>query len=110
MVTTPQQVALIDVRRSVELFLKYKRKILGFIENMSYFQADKSSAPINIFGQGGGEVLSRETGLPLLGAIPIDLEISRGGDSGVPLMISSPNCDCAGVFKEVAEKIIKING
>jgi ATP-binding protein involved in chromosome partitioning len=110
MVTTPQEAALIDVRRSIELFVKYKRNILGFVENMSYFQSDKSSEKINIFGEGGGETLSRETGLPLLGSIPIDLEISKGGDRGVPLLISAPDSDAATIFKDVAGKVIQNAG
>lgn len=107
MVTTPQEAALVDVRRSIELFVKFKRKILGLIENMSYFQPNESSRPINIFGKGGGEVLSRETGLPLLGTIPIDLRISRAGDSGEPLLVSSAASSVAKIFRDVARKIIK---
>ena len=105
MVTTPQEVALADVRRSIALFAKINRQILGLIENMSYFQADHSSEKIRIFGHGGGETLSRETGFPLLSAIPIDLAISRSGDSGVPLMISSPDSDTARLFLDIARKI-----
>lgn len=107
MVTTPQEASLVDVRRSVELFVKFKRKILGFIENMSYFLPNDSAEPIAIFGQGGGDTLSRETGLPLLGSIPIDLEISRAGDSGEPLLVSSAASSAAKIFRDVARKIIK---
>ncbi len=82
-----------------------KRKIFGLIENMSYFQCAHSSEHIDIFGHGGGEKLSEETGLPLLGAIPIDLAISQGGDSGIPLMISSPDSDTAHLFLDIAGKI-----
>ena len=107
MVTTPQEVALADVRRCISLFAKYNRTVLGLIENMSYFQCAHSAEQIKIFGQGGGKKLSRETGLPLLGDIPIDLGISQGGDSGVPLMISSPNSDTARIFLNIAGKIEK---
>ena len=105
MVTTPQEVALADVRRSIELFEKHKREVFGLIENMSYFQCSHSEEHINIFGKGGGEALSRETGIPLLGAIPIDLEISQGGDRGLPLMISSPDSQTAHIFLDIAKKI-----
>ncbi|MCK5232285.1 MAG: Mrp/NBP35 family ATP-binding protein [Desulfobulbaceae bacterium] len=105
MVTTPQEVALADVRRSISLFVKYNRTVLGLIENMSYFQCAHSLEQIKIFGHGGGKTLSRETGLPLLGGIPIDPGISQGGDSGVPLMISSPNSDTARIFLDIAGKI-----
>ena len=107
MVTTPQEAALVDVRRSIELFVKFKREILGLVENMSYFLAPDSSEPDAICGQGGGETLSRETGLPLLGAIPIDLEISRAGDSGKPLLVSSTGSSAADIFKGIAREIVK---
>lgn len=105
MVTTPQEVALADVRRSIALFAQYKREVVGLIENMSYFQYGRTAERIEIFGSGGGKTLSRETGLPLLGAIPLDMEIRQGGDSGVPLMISSPDSDTARIFLDIAVKI-----
>lgn len=107
MVTTPQEVALADVRRAVELFNKLKRPVLGFIENMSYFQYAPSTDRLEIFGHGGGQRLSQETGLPLLGAIPLDLEIGRSGDSGVPLMVSAPDSDTASIFISIAGKMEK---
>lgn len=104
MVTTPQEVALADVRRAVELFTKMERPVLGLIENMSYFQCAHSTEHLDIFGRGGGQKLSQETGLPLLGSIPIDMEISKTGDSGVPLMISSPTSETARIFLDIAMK------
>ncbi|OPY89908.1 MAG: Septum site-determining protein MinD [Syntrophus sp. PtaU1.Bin208] len=106
MVTTPQEVALADVRRAIDLFRKFEMIILGLVENMSYFLPEHSDKPIPIFGQGGGEKLSEEFGLPLLGKIPIDLAIGKGGDSGVPLMISSPNSETCRIFQGIAEKIL----
>lgn len=79
MVTTPQEVALADVRRAIGLFRKTGQVIVGLIENMSYFLCDHSAKPIEIFGHGGGEQLSKETGIPLLCALPIDLELRKGG-------------------------------
>lgn len=84
-----------------------KRPILGFIENMSYFQAPHSTERLEIFGRGGGRKLCQETGLPLLGAIPIDMEISRGGDAGVPIMTSSPYSETASIFIDIAMEIEK---
>ena len=106
--TDLSDVTSVDVRITVlniELFAKHKREILGLIENMSYFQCAHSSEHIDIFGHGGGKKLSSETELPLLGAIPIDLEISQGGDSGIPLMISSPDSTTGHLFLDIAEKI-----
>ena len=72
MVTTPQEVALADVRRAIQMFEEMNIGICGIVENMSYFSCSHSRERIAIFGSGGGETLSRETGLPLLGSIPID--------------------------------------
>ncbi len=106
MVTTPQEVALADVRRAIDLFKKFDLNIVGLVENMSYFFAGRSEKPIEIFGRGGGKKLSREFGLPLLGEIPLDPVIVRGGDAGVPLMISSPDSEAGRVFQAIAEQII----
>ena len=78
---------------------------------MSYFICGHSAQPIEIFGHGGGEKLSQETGIPLLGNIPIDLELRQGGDAGMPLMVSKPDSDVGQIFqkaaKALAEKIDK---
>lgn len=110
MVTTPQEVALADVRRSIELFNKFNIGIIGLVENMSCFYCGHSEKPIEIFGRGGGEKMSKEFRLPLLGKIPIDLEIGKGGDSGVPLMVSAPDSETGREFKAVAEKIMEATG
>ncbi len=105
MVTTPQKVALADVRRAIGLFNKTGQTIVGLVENMSYFLDGHSAQPIEIFGHGGGEQLSKETGLPLLGALPIDLELRQGGDSGVPLMVSAPDSSTGTLFQAIAKKV-----
>lgn len=106
MVTTPQEVALADVRRSVSLFRKFDVSILGLIENMSYFLCGHSSVPIEIFGRGGGMKLSKELNLPLLGSVPIELEIRAGGDAGVPLMISAPDSAAGQIFQTIVRSIV----
>jgi len=106
MVTTPQNLSLADVRRAITLFRKHNLHIVGLLENMSYFKVSQSANPIEIFGRGGGEKLSRETGLPLLGAVPIDLEIGRGGESGVPLMVAAPESETGLIFQHVVEAIM----
>ncbi len=105
MITTPQEVALADVRRSIGLFNKIGQPIVGLVENMSYFLCSHSTEPIEIFGHGGGVRLSQETGLPLLGTIPIDLELRQGGDNGVPLMVSAPDSLTGLIFQTIAQKI-----
>ena len=105
MVTTPQEVALADVRRSIALFNKIGRPLVGLVENMSYFLCNHSAKPIDIFGSGGGEKLSQEADIPLFGAIPLDLELRQGGDNGVPLMVSSPDSATGLIFQEIAQKV-----
>lgn len=105
MVTTPQEVALADVRQAIELFHKTGQTIVGLVENMSYFLCCHSAKPIEIFGHGGGEQLRKETGRPLLGTLPIDLELRQGGDSGVPLMVSSADSSTGNIFQTIAKKI-----
>ena len=105
MITTPQEVALADVRRAIGLFNKTGQPIVGLVENMSYFLYNNSTQPIEIFGHGGGERLSQETGLPLLGTIPIDLELRQGGDNGIPIMVSAPTSLTGLIFQTIAQKI-----
>ena len=107
MVTTPQNVSLADVRRAITLFRKHNLHIAGLLENMSYFKVSHAAEPIDIFGHGGGEKLSRETGLPLLGGVPFDLELGRGGESGTPLMVSSPDSEIGLIFQRVAAELTK---
>ncbi len=105
MVTTPQEVALADVRRAIQMFEEMNIRICGIVENMSYFSCSHSQERIAIFGSGGGETLSRETGLPLLGSIPIDVELGKGADRGEPLMIGLPESPTAKVFEAIAQAV-----
>jgi ATP-binding protein involved in chromosome partitioning len=85
MVTTPQEVAVLDVRKAIHLFSQVQVPIIGVVENMSYYQPHPSEEKKYLFGKGGGERLARETGVPFLGMIPIDSDISQSGDQGVSL-------------------------
>jgi ATP-binding protein involved in chromosome partitioning len=105
-VTTPQEVALADVRKAVNMFRKMNIKISGIVENMSYFKCAHSDEKIEIFGGGGGEKLARQMNIPLLGAIPIDMELRRGGDKGRPIMIDYPDSETSEVFKEIARQVV----
>lgn len=86
MVTTPQEVALLDVRKAMHLFEQVKIPVLGIIENMSYYRRIPEEPPLYLFGKGGGERLAHERGVPFLGAIPIDPAISLCGDEGTSLL------------------------
>jgi len=88
-VTTPQEVALIDVRKAISMFETLKVPVLGIVENMSYFVCDGCEKKHHIFRQGGAQKVSRETGLPLLGEIPLDPRVAEMADEGTPF-VSTP--------------------
>jgi ATP-binding protein involved in chromosome partitioning len=106
MVTTPQDVALLDVRRALGMFRKLNVPILGVVENMSYFLAPDTGIRYPIFGEGGGQRIAAEFGAPLLGQIPLEMETRRGGDLGVPVVVGQPDSPQARAFREVAAAVV----
>jgi ATP-binding protein involved in chromosome partitioning len=107
LVTTPQEVALADVRRALRMFEAVNVPILGVIENMSYFVAPDTGTRYNIFGEGGGERLSKEYGVPFLGAVPLSMSVREGGDRGVPVVVGDPGSPQAEAFRRVAEEVAR---
>lgn len=105
-VTTPQDVALLDARKAVSMFNKVGATIFGIVENMSYYLCPHCGERVEIFSYGGGRETSSALGVPFLGEIPIDTEIRVGGDRGVPIMVSSPDSTPAKVFKDIASYIV----
>ncbi len=105
-VTTPQRVALSDVRRSVGLFLKENIPILGIVENMSYLKIPGTENVIDIFGSGGGEKVARAFRLPLLAKIPIEPEIRKGGDEGEPVAVEKK--EVSRPFYELAARVVEL--
>jgi ATP-binding protein involved in chromosome partitioning len=87
-VTTPQEVATLDVERGVAMFNQVNTPVLGIVENMSAYLCPHCGTREEIFGGGGGERLSRESGVPLLAQIPLVPELRASGDSGAPLVIA----------------------
>lgn len=104
MVTTPQEVALADVRRAVKMFEKVNVPVLGVVENMSGF-VTPSGETIDIFGSGGGAELAKQYGLPLLAKIPLEIGIRQGGDSGTPSALDRSSTTYQ-LFCELAAKVI----
>jgi ATP-binding protein involved in chromosome partitioning len=102
MVTTPQDVALLDVRKGLAMFRKLNVPILGVVENMSYFEAPDTGTRYAIFGEGGGARIAEEFGVPLLGQIPLEMETRRGGDAGIPIMVGQPDSSQAAAFRAIA--------
>ncbi|MBI5325089.1 MAG: Mrp/NBP35 family ATP-binding protein [Ignavibacteriae bacterium] len=104
-VTTPQEISLADVRRSIAMFQRVNVDILGIIENMSYFvPPDMPDKKYHIFGQGGGKTVAKENSIKLLGEVPLDIRMREGNDSGKPIVFE--NNAQAGVFKNIAATIV----
>ncbi len=102
-VTTPQEVALIDARKAVGLFSRVNTPILGIIENMSYFVCPSDGIIYHIFGEGGGEAEAEKLGVPLLGKIPLDIDTRAAGDAGKPIALRDPaQSQVAAAFRAVA--------
>ncbi len=104
-VTTPQDVSLLDSRKSVNMFKQMRVPILGIVENMSYFICTKCDERHEIFSYGGGEKAAKELGVPFLGRIPIQLDVRTGGDLGRPITYEKQNHEISKIFKEVAKQI-----
>ncbi len=104
-VSTPQDVALIDVRRGVSMFEKTHVPILGVIENMAYFPDPSTGAPIAIFGRGGAKATAQSLGAPFLGEIPIDQKLRESCDAGRPYVIEAPDSPASKALMAAAEAI-----
>jgi ATP-binding protein involved in chromosome partitioning len=102
LVTTPQQVAIADVRRSIYMFRRCSIPIVGIIENMSYLLCGHCGEPTPIFGSGGGQQLATELSTNLLGQIPIDPRICGGGDTGNPILIIDQTAKVSQIFTQIA--------
>lgn len=107
LVTTPQEVAVMDVRRALRMFETVAVPVLGVVENMSYFVAPDTGNRYNIFGEGGGQKLAEQYGVPFLGAIPLGLDVREGGDKGVPVVVSQPDSPQSLAFRHVAEEVAR---
>ncbi|TKB73638.1 MAG: Mrp/NBP35 family ATP-binding protein [Nitrospira sp.] len=105
-VTTPQEVALHDVRKGMMMFQKVNVPLLGIVENMSYFLCGHCGERTEIFSHGGGERAAAKLGIPFLGRVPIDPAIRDGGDSGTPIVVADPASPQSAAFRDIAQKII----
>ena len=111
MVTTPQEVAIVDVVKGIAMFEKVEIPILGIVENMSYYKCPACGHTDEIFSHGGGKRLAQEVGTEFFGEIPIDTRIRFGGDAGVPIVMASPDSENAQRFMDLASKAaLKIAG
>ena len=103
-VTTPQEVALQDVRKAINMWEKVKVPIIGIVENMSHFTADDGKK-YYIFGQGGGELLAKKFNTKVLAMNPLVPEVREGGDTGKPIVVKNPESESAKILRDLAKKV-----
>jgi ATP-binding protein involved in chromosome partitioning len=104
-VTTPQDIALIDARKGLKMFEKVNVPILGIVENMSTHICSKCGHEEHIFGEGGAARMSADYGIDLLGQLPLDMRIREQVDSGRPTLVTDPDGDISRIYKEIARKV-----
>jgi ATP-binding protein involved in chromosome partitioning len=104
-VTTPQDIALLDARKGLKMFEKVDIPILGVVENMSVHICSNCGHAEPIFGAGGGEKMCAEYGVPFLGALPLTMSIREQADSGKPTVVADPDGKIAAIYKEIARKV-----
>jgi ATP-binding protein involved in chromosome partitioning len=104
-VTTPQDVALIDAKKAAAMFRKTEVPILGIVENMSRFVCPSCGHQESIFGSGGGSREAERLGVPFLGEIPLEPSIREGGDSGTPVVVSGPGSPAAEAFEKIVAAV-----
>jgi len=103
-VSTPQDLALIDARKGLNMFRKVDVPVLGIVENMSYFVCPSCGEHSDIFGHGGARAEAEKLGVPFLGEVPLHMDIREKSDSGQPIVISQPDSDHATTYREIADK------
>ncbi|MEM8877365.1 MAG: Mrp/NBP35 family ATP-binding protein [Pseudomonadota bacterium] len=108
-VSTPQDVALLDARKALDMFDKTSTPVVGMIENMSSYCCPKCGYEDHIFGTGGAKDEAERHGIPLLGAVPIDIDIRLSGDGGVPVVAAKPDSPQAKRFREIARGLVADN-
>ncbi|MGZ3377346.1 MAG: Mrp/NBP35 family ATP-binding protein [Phenylobacterium sp.] len=104
-VSTPQEIALIDARRGATMFRKTGASILGVVENMAWFSDPTTGARIPIFGEGGAAREAQALGVPLLGQVPIEVAVRQSGDDGAPIVVTHPDSPAAHVFMDIARRL-----
>ncbi|MCF7992098.1 MAG: iron-sulfur cluster carrier protein ApbC [Thiohalocapsa sp.] len=103
-VTTPQDIALLDARKGLKMFQKVEVPVLGIVENMSIHICSKCGHEEHIFGQGGGTAMSEQYGIDLLGSLPLDISIREETDGGKPSVVADPDSRISEIYREIARK------
>jgi ATP-binding protein involved in chromosome partitioning len=105
-VSTPQDLALIDARRGVAMFKRVNVPVLGVVENMSYFLCPSCGSRSDIFGHGGAQKEAARLGVPFLGEVPLHMSIREKSDSGLPLVATEPDGEHAKIYREIASRVL----
>ncbi len=105
-ISTPQDVALLDARKGLMMFQKMGVPILGLVENMSFFECPSCHTVTDIFSHGGGKAAAEKLGIDFLGAIPIELKVRVGSDEGLPITVTEPEHPVSKAFAEIAKSIV----
>lgn len=105
-VTTPQEVSLIDARKGLEMFRQVRVPVIGIVENMSFFTGEDGKK-VHIFGHGGGKKLAQDAGVPFLGEIPIEPKVAECGDQGDPIVHKYPDSTVAKAYQSLSESVAK---
>jgi ATP-binding protein involved in chromosome partitioning len=108
LVTTPQDLALLDVKKAAEMFKQVQTPLLGIVENMSFFVCPNCGTATEVFRRGGGQKESERLGTPLLGRIPLDTAVCDTGDTGQPIVLSQPNTPAAEEFLKIAATVTEV--
>jgi len=108
-VTTPQEIALADVRRCIGFCRKVEVDVLGVVENMSGFVCPSCGERVDIFKRGGGEIMSREMGVPFLGGVPLEPKLVEACDAGRPVVLSDPHGETARAFLHIVRPILEVD-
>ncbi|MBA5776608.1 iron-sulfur cluster carrier protein ApbC [Stappia sp. F7233] len=105
-VSTPQDLALIDARKGLNMFRRVDVPVLGIVENMSYFLCPDCGGRHDIFGHGGARKEAEKLGVPFLGEVPLDMAIREKSDAGTPVVVTDPDGPHATIYKEIARKVV----
>lgn len=105
-VSTPQDIALLDAKKGIDMFKRMNVPLLGFVENMASFVCDSCGKEHHPFGHGGAKAEAEKQGIPFLGEIPLDLNIRVASDGGVPMVVSKPSSPQAKAFLDIADQLI----
>jgi ATP-binding protein involved in chromosome partitioning len=104
-VTTPQDVATLDARKALKMFEKVHVPVLGIVENMAVHVCSQCGHVEHLFGQGGGERMAAQYGVPLLGSLPLEIAIREQGDAGTPIVVSAPDSAAAQAYRRTARQL-----